>query len=61
VALGARPGSVIGAQVVINDMAPARTRRRGQLVLAGGAGEHVYLRGDRESPIVFARFLLRDV
>jgi hypothetical protein len=60
-ALGARPGSVIGAQVVINDMAPARTRRRGQLVLAGGAGEHVYLRGDRESPIVFARFLLRDV
>jgi hypothetical protein len=60
-ALGARRGSVIGAQVVINDMAPARTRRRGQLVLAGGAGERVYLRGDRESPIVFARFLLGDV
>lgn len=60
-ALGARRGSVIGAQVVINDMAPARTRRRGQLVLAGGAGERVYLRGDRESPLVFARFLLSDV
>ncbi len=60
-ALGARRGSVIGAQVVINDMSPARTRRRGQLVLAGGTGEHVYLRGDRESPIVFARFLLGDV
>jgi hypothetical protein len=60
-ALGARRGSVIGAQVVINDMAPARTRRRGQLVLAGGAGERVYLRGDRESPVAFARFLLSDV
>jgi hypothetical protein len=48
-------------QVVVNDMAPSRARRRGQLVLAGGAGEHVYLRGDRENPIVFTRFLLGDV
>jgi hypothetical protein len=59
--LGARSGSVIGVQVVVNDMAPSRTRRRGQLVLAGGAGEHIYLRGDRESPVVFTRFLLGDV
>jgi hypothetical protein len=60
-ALGASRGSVIGVQVVINDMSPARARRRGQLVLTGGAGEHVYLRGDRENPVVFARFLLGDV
>ena len=60
-ALGARPGGVIGLQVVVNDMAPSRARRRGQLVLAGGAGEHVYLRGDRENPVIFTRFLLGDV
>jgi hypothetical protein len=33
--------------VVVNDMAPDRERRRGQLVLGGHAGEFVYLRGDR--------------
>lgn len=60
-ALGAHRGSVIGVQLVINDMAPARTRRRGQLVLAGGAGERVYLRGDRESPVDFVRFVVGDV
>jgi hypothetical protein len=59
--LGAHAGSVVGVQVAVNDMAPSRTRRRGQLVLAGGAGEHVYLRGDRENPVVFTRFLLGDV
>jgi Heparinase II/III-like protein. len=60
-ALGALPGGVIGVQVVVNDMAASRARRRGQLVLAGGAGEHVYLRGDRENPVVFTRFVLGDV
>ncbi|HKV50348.1 MAG TPA: heparinase II/III family protein [Gemmatimonadaceae bacterium] len=45
----ARDG-VIAMQVVVNDMASGRERRRGQLVTSGGAGEHVYLRGDRESP-----------
>ena len=59
--LGARSGSVIGLQVVVNDMILSRTRRRGQLVLAGGVGEHIYLRGDRENPVVFTRFLLGDV
>ncbi|HET7549788.1 MAG TPA: heparinase II/III family protein [Gemmatimonadaceae bacterium] len=59
--LGARPRGVVGVQVVVNDMAPLRARRRGQLVLAGGAGEHVYLRGDRESPVAFTRFVLGDV
>jgi hypothetical protein len=33
--------------VAVNDMAPDRERRRGQLVLGGHAGEFVYLRGDR--------------
>jgi len=51
----ARDG-VVAMQVVINDMAPGRERRRGQLVLSGGAGEHVYLRGDRESPLHALRF-----
>ncbi|MBX6331103.1 MAG: heparinase II/III family protein [Gemmatimonadaceae bacterium] len=51
----------VGVQVVVNDMAPTRERRRGQLVLSGGAGEHIYLRGDRESPAVFRHFLLPRV
>jgi heparinase II/III-like protein len=34
--------------VVVNEMPPTRDRRRGQLVLGGGHGEFVYLRGDRE-------------
>lgn len=60
-ALGVRTGQVMGAQVVVNDMTPHRARRRGQLVLTGGAGERVYLRGDRESPVAFTRFVLGDV
>jgi hypothetical protein len=51
----------IGLDVVVNDMAPGRERRRGQLVLSGGAGEYVYLRGDRESPANFLQFLLPRV
>jgi hypothetical protein len=60
-ALGASPSSVVGVQVVVNDMAASRARRRGQLVLAGGATERIYLRGDRENPLVFTRFLVGDV
>ena len=59
--LGARPGSVMGLQLVVNDMAPGRSRRRGQLVLSGGAGERIYLRGDREHPLTFTRFVIGDV
>jgi hypothetical protein len=51
----ARDG-VIAMQVAVNDMATGRERRRGQLVLSGGAGEHVYLRGDREAPARALRF-----
>jgi hypothetical protein len=36
--------------VIVNDIAPGRTRRRGQLVLSGARGEFVYLRGDRHDP-----------
>jgi hypothetical protein len=36
-----------GFDVLINEMPRGRERRRGQLVLSGGAGEFVYLRGDR--------------
>jgi hypothetical protein len=40
-------GGEIGLDVIVNEMPPGRTRRRGQLVLGGAAGEFVYLRGDR--------------
>lgn len=49
---------IIAMQVVINDMAPGRERRRGQLVLSGGPGEWVYLRGDRESHARARRFIV---
>ena len=48
----------ITMQVVVNDMAPGRERRRGQLVVSGGAGEWVYLRGDRESAAHARRFIV---
>jgi hypothetical protein len=34
--------------VIVNEMPRGRHRRRGQLVLSGGRGEFVYLRGDRQ-------------
>jgi hypothetical protein len=36
--------------VLVNETVPGRERRRGQLVLSGGRGEFVYLRGDRHDP-----------
>jgi hypothetical protein len=41
---GAYPLSI---DVLVNETAPGRERRRGQLVLSGAQGEFVYLRGDR--------------
>ena len=35
--------------LIVNEIAPGRERRRGQLVLSGGEGEWIYLRGDRQS------------
>ena len=49
----------IWLDVIVNEAAPGRARRRGQLVLSGAAGEFVYLRGDRHEPVRLLRFLLR--
>ena len=51
---------VIAMQVIVNEMAQGRERRRGQLVLSGGAGEWVYLRGDRESHAHARRFIVNS-
>ncbi len=40
----------VAVDVVVNEMPRGRDRRRGQLVLSGGSGEFVYLRGDRHDP-----------
>jgi hypothetical protein len=40
----------IDVDVIVNETVSARERRRGQLVLSGGRGEFVYLRGDRHEP-----------
>ena len=51
--LGAGREVPIALDVIVNDMAIGRVRRRGQLALSGG-GDWIYLQGDRQSP---ARFL----
>ncbi|HEV2181477.1 MAG TPA: hypothetical protein VGR59_14215, partial [Gemmatimonadaceae bacterium] len=58
-ALEAGGDGEIAMQVVVNDMAPGRQRRRGQLVVSGGAGEWVYLRGDREAAAHARRFRVK--
>lgn len=54
-------GRTCRLDLVANDMAPDRERRRGQLVLSGARGEWVYLRGDRQDPARYLSFLLPDV
>jgi hypothetical protein len=49
-ALPVERSELIAFDVIVNDAAPGRTRRRGQLVLSGAHGEFVYLRGDRHDP-----------
>ena len=46
--------------VIVNEMPPWRERRRGQLVLSGGRGEFVYLRGDRQPVARLLPFVLAD-
>jgi hypothetical protein len=46
--LGLSEGTVVDVDVIVNEKPLTRDRRRGQLVLSGGAGEFVYLRGDRQ-------------
>lgn len=50
----------IGLDVVVNEMPRDRRRRRGQLVLSGGSGEFVYLRGDRHDRTRLLRFRLAN-
>jgi hypothetical protein len=52
-ALGADREVPVALDLIVNEMATGRMRRRGQLVLSGGGG-WIYLQGDRQSP---ARFL----
>lgn len=44
--------------LLVNESAPGRARRRGQLVLSGATGEFVYLRGDRHDRRQLLRFKL---
>jgi hypothetical protein len=52
-ALGEERELPLALDLIVNEMATGRVRRRGQLVLSGGGG-WTYLQGDRQSP---ARFL----
>jgi hypothetical protein len=57
-ALGRGPDYPFSASVIVNDMVAGRERRRGQLVVGGGAGEFVYVRGDREQTSRFLHFVV---
>lgn len=55
------PGTaMVGLDVLVNETAPGRERRRGQLVLSGAHGEFVYLRGDRHEKARLLRFTIAD-
>jgi hypothetical protein len=56
-----RECSTLALDLLINETAPGRARRRGQLVLSGAQGEFVYLRGDRHDPNRLLRFMISDV
>jgi hypothetical protein len=55
-----RPDGTIWFDVIVNEKPLSRARRRGQLVLSGGAGEFVYLRGDRSDAERLLAIQLRD-
>jgi hypothetical protein len=54
----ARPGEVIGFDLLVNRVEEGRQRRSGQLVWSGGGG-WVYLRGDRQDPSAMGLLELR--
>jgi len=55
------PGiAAVDVDVLVNETAPGRDRRRGQLVLSGAQGEFVYLRADRHERERLIRFDLGD-
>ena len=49
-------GGEFSLDVLVNETAPGRERRRGQLILSGPDGEFVYLRGDRHDPARLLHF-----
>jgi hypothetical protein len=54
-----QPGTTeVALDVIVNETAPGRERRRGQLVLSGARGEFVYLRGDRHDVARLLRFTI---
>ena len=53
--------TVIELDVIVNEKPANRQRRRGQLVLSGGGGEFVYLRGDRHDANCLIPMLLTNV
>ena len=55
-----RPGGALGVGLLVNEGAPGRERRQGQLALGGG-GDFVYLQGDRHPPARFLWFAPPDV
>jgi hypothetical protein len=54
----ARQRLPIELDVIVNETAPGRNRRRGQLVLSGAHGEFAYLAGDRHDPARLLPFVL---
>jgi hypothetical protein len=56
----APPGTPFALDLLVNDVAQRRERRRGQLVLGGALpGERTYLRGDRHDPARLVNVVLR--
>jgi hypothetical protein len=47
----------IAVDVIVNETAPGRERRRGQLVMSGANGEFAYLAGDRHDPARLLQFV----
>jgi hypothetical protein len=54
------PQGGFSVDVIVNEIAPGRERRRGQLVLSGAGDGWAYLRGDRQEPAAFLRFRTAD-
>jgi hypothetical protein len=50
----------LSLDILVNDAPPHRERRRGQLVMSGGRGEFVYLRGDGHNPGRLIPIVLTD-
>jgi hypothetical protein len=44
--------------LIVNEMPAGRERRRGQLVLSGGEGDWIYLRGDRQPRARYMHFVI---